>query len=43
MTCAPWGPTDLDHYYDFEAECLLQTEPDEDRDDDAPGHAGTHH
>jgi hypothetical protein len=39
----PLGTDDLDHYYDFEAECLLQTEPDDDRDDDPPGHASTHH
>jgi hypothetical protein len=39
----PLGTDDLDHYYDFEAKCLLQTEPDENRDEDAPDHAGTHH
>ena len=39
----PLGTDDLDHYYDFEAVCLLQTEPHEDRDDDLPGHASTHH
>lgn len=34
---------DLDHYYDFEAQCLLQTEPGNDRDEDPPGHASTRH
>lgn len=40
--CPP-GTDDLDHYYDFEAECLLQAEPDEDRDEDSRSHAGTRH
>ncbi|MGH6893816.1 MAG: hypothetical protein ACREEP_16330 [Dongiaceae bacterium] len=39
----PVETDDLDHYYDFEAECLLPTEPDETRDEIAPGHVGTHH
>ena len=39
----PSGTDDLNHYYDFEATCLLQTEPDEDRDEDAPGGDGTRH
>ena len=39
----PLGTDDLDHYYDFEAVCLLQMEPHDDRDDDLPGHANTHH
>ena len=39
----PLGTDDLDRYYDFEAKCLLQTEPDEDRDEDAPSETGTRH
>jgi len=34
---------DLEHYYDFEAECLLQIEPDEGRDEGSAAHAGTQH
>ena len=39
----PLGTDDLDRYYDFEAKCLLQTEPDESRDEDASGDAGARH
>jgi hypothetical protein len=39
----PLGTDDLDHYYDFEAECLLQTEPDESGDEYPSGHAATRH
>jgi hypothetical protein len=39
----PVETDDLDHYYDFEAECLLQAEPDEERDEGSPGDARTHH
>lgn len=39
----PMETDDLDRYYDFEAKCLLQTEPDENRDEDAPDEAGTRH
>jgi hypothetical protein len=39
----PLGVHDLDHYYDFEAQCLLQAEPDENPDEDSPGNVGAHH
>jgi hypothetical protein len=39
----PLGTDDLDHYYDFEAKRLLQTEADETRDEDASGETGTRH
>jgi hypothetical protein len=40
--CPP-GTDDPDHYYDFEAKCLLQTEPSDDRDEYPLGHASTQH
>lgn len=39
----PLRTDDLDHYYDFEAECLLQAGPDENHDEDSPGNVGAHH
>ena len=39
----PLATDDLDRYYDFEAKCLLQTEPDESRDEDASGEFVTRH
>jgi len=39
----PAGTDDLDHYYDFEAECLLRMEPGENQDEDSAGHARPHH
>ncbi|HET6156812.1 MAG TPA: hypothetical protein VFE34_00570 [Dongiaceae bacterium] len=39
----PIETDDLDHYYDFEAKCLLQTEPDDGRDEEPPSNLRTHH
>ena len=39
----PMGTDDLDHYYDFEAECLLRMEPSENQDEDSGGDARLHH